>query len=47
MKEEYIQQITKLLNVADLELLDFVYQLMKKSVDATQVISSAEHQPSA
>lgn len=47
MKEEYIKKITELLNLADLELLDFVYQLMEKSVDTTKVISSAEHQPSA
>ena len=33
MKEEYITEINQLLPLADVELLDFVYQLLQKSVD--------------
>ena len=33
MKNEYITEITNLLPYADAELLDFVFQLLKKSVE--------------
>jgi hypothetical protein len=33
MKNEYIAEINNLLPLADIELLDFVFQLLQKSVD--------------
>ena len=30
MKEKYIEKITTLLTEADIELLDFIYQLLQK-----------------
>jgi hypothetical protein len=35
MKKEYIAEINKLLPNADVELLDFIYQLLQKSVDVS------------
>ena len=32
MKEDYIAEINKLLNLADEELLDFIFQLLQKSI---------------
>jgi hypothetical protein len=43
MKNEYIEQIDNLLPLADLELLDFIFQLLDKSVEKP-VISVKEHQ---
>jgi hypothetical protein len=37
MKHEYIQDINNLLPYADLELLDFVFQLLDKSVEKPTV----------
>lgn len=34
---EYINEITKLLNFADEELLDFVYQLLQKSINPSLI----------
>lgn len=36
MKEKYINDINNLLPKADLELLDFVYQLLEKSVSPSK-----------
>ncbi len=33
MKKEYIAEINNLLPNADVELLDFIYQLLQKSVE--------------
>lgn len=33
MKQEYITEINNLLPYADIELLDFVFQLLNKSVE--------------
>jgi hypothetical protein len=33
MKNEYITEINNLLPLADIELLDFVFQLLQKSVE--------------
>lgn len=46
MKEEYIAEINNLLPKADPDLLDFIFQLLKKSVD-TSVNSSETHPQSA
>jgi hypothetical protein len=46
MKEQYIAEINKLLPHADIDLLDFVFQLLSKSVEAT-VTPSEAHQQSA
>lgn len=43
MKEEYTKEITNLLPFADEDLLDFIYQLLKKSVEAT--INPSETHP--
>lgn len=43
MKQEYITEINNLLPLADVELLDFVFQLLKKSVEIT--VTSFETQP--
>ena len=47
-KTEYINEITNLLNLADVEILDFVYQFLQKSVDTTlQINPLTEHSQSA
>lgn len=46
MKKEYIEKIESLLPLADEELLDFVFQLLVKSVEKP-VTPSEEHQQSA
>ena len=33
MKKEYIAEIKNLLPLADVELLDYIFQLLQKSVD--------------
>lgn len=33
MKNEYITEINKLLSFADVELLDYVFQLLQKNVE--------------
>lgn len=43
-KTEYIEEINNLLNLADVEILDFVYQFLQKSVDTTlQITPLIEH----
>ena len=43
-KTELIDEITNLLNLADIEILDFVCQFLQKSVDTTaQVTPLVEH----
>lgn len=42
MKEECIAEINNLLNLADIELLDFIFQLLQKSVTPLEA-----HQQSA
>ena len=44
--DTYIKKINELLNEADLELLDFIFQLLEKSVKKP-VTPSKEHQQSA
>lgn len=44
--DTYIKKINELLNEADLELLDFIYQLLQKSIKKP-VNPSKEHQQSA
>ena len=44
MKQEYITEINSLLDLADEELLDFVFQLLQKSVSP---LRSETHQQSA
>ena len=46
MKEEYITEINNLLPLADVELLDFVFQLLQKSIDKP-IKPLTEHQLSA
>lgn len=46
MKEEYIAEINNLLNLADIELLDFIFQLLQKSVPQS-ITPSEEHLQSA
>ncbi len=46
MKEEYIAEINNLLNLADIELLDFIFQLLQKSVPQS-ITPSEEHLRSA
>lgn len=46
MKEQYIKDINELLPLADLEWLDYVYQLLKKTIPNPQIISSAEESQS-
>lgn len=43
MKNEYITEINNYLNLADIELLDFVLQILRKSVD-DPVTPSETHQ---
>lgn len=43
MKQEYITEIENLLPLADVELLDLVFQILKKSVEKT--VSSFETHP--
>lgn len=45
--DTYIKKITELLQNADLELLDFTFQFLQKSVKQPVTPSSAEHQQSA
>lgn len=42
MKEEYIAEINNLLPLADVELLDFIYQVLQKSITPLET-----HQQSA
>lgn len=42
-KKEYITEINNLLNLADIDLLDFVYQLLQKSIP--QSITPSEEHP--
>lgn len=42
MKEEYIVEINNLLPLADPDLLDFVFQLLKKSIEQ---VNPSETQP--
>ncbi len=46
MKKEYIKEINNLLPLADTELLDFIFQLLHKSVKKP-VTPLKEHQQSA
>lgn len=46
MKTEYITEIEKLLQLADIDLLDYIYQLLQKSIE-TPINSSIEHPQSA
>lgn len=43
MKKEYITEITNLLPYADVDLLDYVFQLLQKSVE--KPITSLEQHP--
>lgn len=43
MKQEYIAEINNLLPNADADLLDFIFQLLKKSVELP--INSSETHP--
>ena len=43
MKKEYIAEINNLLPNVDVELLDFIYQLLQKSIDKS--FSSLEMHP--
>jgi hypothetical protein len=45
MKQEYITEITDLLPLADVELLDFIYQLLQKSIEQTLTSSEMHPQP--
>ncbi len=45
MKEEYIAEINNLLPQADTDLLDFIFQLLKKSVDISVNPSETLPQP--
>lgn len=45
--DTYIKKINELLQNADLELLDFIFQFLQKSVKKPVSPSSAEHQQSA
>lgn len=45
MKQDYILEINKLLPNADEELLDFVFQLLKKSVEIPVTASETHLQP--
>lgn len=38
MQNEYIKEISKLLPLADEELLDFVLQLLQKSITQTEML---------
>lgn len=42
-EKEYITEINNLLNLADIDLLDFVYQLLQKSIP--QSITPLETHP--
>ena len=43
-KTEYITEINNLLTLADMEIIDFVYQFLQKSVDTTlQINPLTEH----
>lgn len=45
MEKEYITEIIKLLPYADADLLDFVFQLLKKSVEIPVNPSESHLQP--
>lgn len=45
MKQEYIAEINSLLPDADVELLDFIYQLLQKSIEKSFTSSEAHPQP--
>lgn len=45
MKKEYIAEINNLLPLADEELLDFVLQLLVKSVEKPVTPSASQKQP--
>lgn len=45
MKQEYITEINNLLQHADTELLDFVFRLLKKSVEMPISSSETHQQP--
>ena len=45
--DTYIKKINELLQNADLELLDFIFQFLQKTVKKPVSPSSAEHQQSA
>ena len=43
-KTEYVEKIETLLPYADIEILDFVFQFLQKSIDATaQITPLVEH----
>lgn len=42
--DSYIKKITELLHIADLETLDFTFQLLQKSVKAPLVTSEEQRQ---
>lgn len=42
---EYINEINNLLPLADIELLDFVFQLLQKSVPQALTLSETHQQP--
>ena len=44
MTTEYITEINKLLPLADAELLDFIYQLLQKSVPQSVTPSEMQRQ---
>lgn len=45
MKQEYITEINALLPNADTDLLDFIFQLLKKSVELPVKPSETHQQP--
>jgi hypothetical protein len=45
MNENYIAEINNLLPLADLELLDFVFQLLQKSVEQPVTPLALQTQP--
>ena len=44
-EKDYIAEINKLLNFADIELLDFVFQLLQQSVSQSITLSETHQQP--
>lgn len=47
MQQEYITKINNLLPYADIELLDFVFQILQKSIETPVTPLITEHQQSA
>ena len=45
MTNEYITEINNLLKLADEELLDFIYQLLQKSIPPSIIPSETHPQP--